>query len=169
MSMSSALGELAADASLERNAFLATAGEQLRKFLAANKDRIKEIGGLVLIDDDPDYLSVAPDGSFRSRTRYQDEITGEWHARWRPFVLDRIKDETKQCRPGKHQNQDGTPLAMDTGDPGTQGSPSAARTLLAEVEYWWPFYAVAYHQDINERLAREDDDGNSWTPPPTPE
>ena len=24
-------------------------------------------GGLVLIDDDPDYLSVAPDGSFRSR------------------------------------------------------------------------------------------------------
>ena len=80
MSMSSALGELAADASLERNAFLATSGEQLRKFLAANKDRIKEIGGLVLIDDDPDYLSVAPDGSFRSRTRYQDEITGEWNS-----------------------------------------------------------------------------------------
>jgi len=80
MSTNSALGELAADASLERNAFLATAGEQLRKFLAANKDRIKEIGGLVLIDDDPDYLSVAPDGSFRSRTRYQDEITGEWNS-----------------------------------------------------------------------------------------
>jgi hypothetical protein len=80
MSMSSALGELAADASLERNAFLATSGEQLRKFLAANKDRIKEIGGLVLIDEDPDYLSVAPDGSFRSRTRYQDEITGEWNS-----------------------------------------------------------------------------------------
>jgi len=34
----------------------------------------------VLIDDDPDYLSVAPDGTFRSRTRYQDEITGEWHS-----------------------------------------------------------------------------------------
>jgi hypothetical protein len=80
MSMSSALGELAADASLERNAYLATAGEQLRKFLAANKDRIKEVGGLVLIDEDPDYLSVAPDGSFRSRTRYQDEVTGEWNS-----------------------------------------------------------------------------------------
>ena len=80
MSMGSALGELAADASLERNAFLATAGDQLRRFLAANKDRIKEIGGLVLIDDDPDYLSVAPDGSFRSRTRYQDEVTGEWNS-----------------------------------------------------------------------------------------
>jgi len=78
--MSSALGELAADASVERSAFLASAGDQLRRFLNANKDRIKEIGGLVLIDDDPDYLSVAPDGSFRSRTRYQDEVTGEWHS-----------------------------------------------------------------------------------------
>jgi hypothetical protein len=35
---------------------------------------------LVLIDEDPDYLSVAPDGSFRSRTRYQDEVTGEWRS-----------------------------------------------------------------------------------------
>jgi hypothetical protein len=76
--MSSALGEIASDASLERTAFLAQAGDQLKKFLEANKARIKEVGGLVLIDDDPDYLSVAPDGSFRSRTRYQDEITGEW-------------------------------------------------------------------------------------------
>lgn len=79
-SMSSALGELAADASLERTTFLATSGDQLRRFLAANKDRIKEVGGLVLIDDDPDYLSVAPDGSFRSRTRFQDEVTGQWNS-----------------------------------------------------------------------------------------
>src|SRR5687768_10977930 len=79
-SMSSALGELAADASMERTAFLASAGDQLKKFLDANRDRIKEVGGLVLIDEDPDYLSVAPDGSFRSRTRYQDEITGEWNS-----------------------------------------------------------------------------------------
>ena len=35
---------------------------------------------MVLIDEDPDYLSVAPDGSFRSRTRYQDEVTGEWRS-----------------------------------------------------------------------------------------
>ena len=79
-SMSGALGELAADAGMERTAFLASAGDQLRRFLDANKDRIKEVGGLVLIDDDPDYLSVAPDGTFRSRTRYQDEVTGEWHS-----------------------------------------------------------------------------------------
>ena len=79
-SMSSALGELAAEASMERTAFLASAGDQLKKFLNANRDRIKDVGGLVLIDDDPDYLSVAPDGTFRSRTRYQDEITGEWNS-----------------------------------------------------------------------------------------
>ena len=78
--MSSALGEIASDASLERTAFLTQAGDQLKRFIEANKSRIKEAGGLVLIDDDPDYLSVAPDGSFRSRTRYQDEVTGEWHS-----------------------------------------------------------------------------------------
>jgi len=76
--MSSALGEIASDASLERTSFLSQSGDQLKRFVEANRDRIKEIGGLVLIDDDPDYLSVAPDGSFRSRTRYQDDVTGEW-------------------------------------------------------------------------------------------
>lgn len=80
MSMSGALGELAADAGMERTAFLASAGDQLRRFLEANRERIKDVGGLVLIDEDPDYLSVAPDGTFRSRTRYQDDVTGEWHS-----------------------------------------------------------------------------------------
>jgi hypothetical protein len=79
-SMSSALGEIATEASLERTTFLAGATEQLKSFLDANRKRIKEAGGMVLIDDDPDYLSVAPDGSFRSRTRYQDDVTGEWRS-----------------------------------------------------------------------------------------
>ena len=75
---SGALGEIAADAAMERNSFLATAADQLKRFMEANSRRIREAGGMVLIDEDPDYLSVAPDGSFRSRTRYQDEVTGEW-------------------------------------------------------------------------------------------
>jgi hypothetical protein len=79
-SMGGALGEIATVASLERTSFLAAAGKQLHDFLESNKARIKSAGGLVLIDDDPDYLSVAPDGSFRSRTRYQDEVTGEWRS-----------------------------------------------------------------------------------------
>jgi hypothetical protein len=72
------LGEIAADAALERSDFLVQATDQHRKFLDANKNRISELGGLVLIDEDPDYLSIAPDLTFRSRTRYLDDVTGEW-------------------------------------------------------------------------------------------
>src|SRR4029450_9472109 len=72
------LGELAADAALERSDFLVQATEQLRKFLDHPKERIAVLGGLTLIDDEPDYLSIAPDLSFRSRSRYQDAVTGEW-------------------------------------------------------------------------------------------
>ncbi len=72
------LGEIAADAALERSDFLVQATEQLHKFLDANKNRLAELGGLTLIDEDPDYLSIAPDGTFRSRTRFIDDLTGEW-------------------------------------------------------------------------------------------
>jgi len=44
--MSSALGEIATEASLERTTFLASAGEQLKSFLAANRQRIKAAGGI---------------------------------------------------------------------------------------------------------------------------
>ena len=72
------LGELARDADLERSDFLVQSTEQLRKFLDANRGRISDLGGLTLIDEDPDYLSIAPDLTFRSRSRYLDEETGEW-------------------------------------------------------------------------------------------
>jgi len=72
------LGELASDAGLERGDFVVQATEQLRKFLDRNRDRIEQLGGLTLIDDDPDYLSVAPDCTFRVRSRYEDPDTGEW-------------------------------------------------------------------------------------------
>jgi hypothetical protein len=72
------LGEIAGDAALERSDFLVRSTEQLRKFLDSNKSRIAELGGLTLIDEDPDYLAVAPDLTFRSRTRFIDDLTGEW-------------------------------------------------------------------------------------------
>jgi len=72
------LGELAADAALERSDFLVQASAQLRKFLDANANRISDLGGLVLIDDEVDYLAVAADLSFRSRNRYLDAATGKW-------------------------------------------------------------------------------------------
>jgi len=72
------LGELAADAALERSDFIVQATEQLRRFLDHHKERIAVLGGLTLIDDEPDYLSIAPDLTFRSRSRYLDDDSGEW-------------------------------------------------------------------------------------------
>ena len=62
------LGELAGDAALERSDFLVQSTEQLRKFLDRHRERIETIGGLTLIDEEPDYLSIAPDLTFRSRS-----------------------------------------------------------------------------------------------------
>jgi len=76
----SLLGEIASQAAIERSTFLVDAARQLDSFLKTHASAIAEVGGLVLIDEEPDYLAVAADGSFRSRTRYQDEATGEWHA-----------------------------------------------------------------------------------------
>jgi hypothetical protein len=72
------LGEIASDAALERSDFLVQSTEQLRRFLDRHKERIAAFGGLTLIDEEPDYLSIAPDLSFRSRSRFQDEVSGEW-------------------------------------------------------------------------------------------
>ena len=78
VSRNSMLGELASDAASERGDYVVQATEQLAKFLDRNRDRISQLGGMTLIDDDPDYLSVAPDCTFRVRSRYEDPTTGEW-------------------------------------------------------------------------------------------
>jgi len=72
------LADMARDAELERSDFLARSGEQLDRFMAAHSNRIRQLGGIVLIDDDPEYLAVAPDGTFRSRSRVFDEGRGDW-------------------------------------------------------------------------------------------
>ena len=72
------LADMARDADIERNDFLVRAGEQLDRFMDAHRHRIQQLGGLVLIDDDPEYLAVAPDGTFRSRSRVFDDASGQW-------------------------------------------------------------------------------------------
>lgn len=74
------LADMARDAEIERSDFLARAGEQLDRFMAAHQHRIQQLGGLVLIDDDPDYLAVTADGTFRSRSRIYDEDKAQWVA-----------------------------------------------------------------------------------------
>jgi hypothetical protein len=72
------LADLARDADIERSDFLVRAGEQLDRFMSSHAARIRQLGGLVLIDEDPDYLAVAPDGTFRSRSRVFDDASGQW-------------------------------------------------------------------------------------------
>ena len=72
------LADMARDAEIERSDFLARAGEQLDRFMAAHSNRIRQLGGLVLIDDEPDYLAVTEDGTFRSRSRVYDETRRQW-------------------------------------------------------------------------------------------
>ena len=72
------LADVGRDAEIERTEFLARSGEQLERFMAAHEGRIRQLGGLVLIDDNDEYLAVTADGTFRSRSRVYDEGRGEW-------------------------------------------------------------------------------------------
>ncbi len=72
------LADMARDAEIERTDFLARAGQQLDRFLSSHQGRIRQLGGLVLIDEDPDHLAVTADGTFRSRSRVYDESRSEW-------------------------------------------------------------------------------------------
>jgi hypothetical protein len=75
-----ALRELAQEAELERRDFLYEATEQLRRFVDANRERLREIGPIKLVDDDQDYLLFHPvDETWTTRLTYQDPADNEWY------------------------------------------------------------------------------------------
>jgi hypothetical protein len=75
-----ALRELSSEAELERNDFLYEAAEQLRRFLSANRDRLREIGPIKLVDDEQDYLVYDPiEEVWTTRLTYQDPADNEWY------------------------------------------------------------------------------------------
>jgi hypothetical protein len=75
-----ALRELAQEAELERRDFLYEATEQLRRFVDANRERLREVGPVKLVDDDQDYLLFHPvDETWTTRLTYQDPADGEWY------------------------------------------------------------------------------------------
>jgi hypothetical protein len=75
-----ALRELAHEAELERRDFLYEATEQLRRFVDANRDRLREVGPIKLVDDDQDYLLYHPvDETWTTRLTYQDPADSEWY------------------------------------------------------------------------------------------
>src|SRR6187551_1008110 len=51
-----ALRELAQEAELERRDFLYEATEQLRRFIDSNRERLREIGPLKLVDDEQQVI-----------------------------------------------------------------------------------------------------------------
>jgi hypothetical protein len=76
----SALRELAQEAELERRDFLYEATEQLRRFIDSNRERLREIGPVKLVDDDQDYLLFHPvDETWTTRLTYQDPADNEWY------------------------------------------------------------------------------------------
>jgi len=75
-----ALREMAAEAELERRDFLYEATEQLRKFLDQNRERLREIGPVKLVDNEQDYLLYHPvDETWTTRLTYQDPADSEWY------------------------------------------------------------------------------------------
>jgi hypothetical protein len=75
-----ALRELAQEAELERRDFLYEATEQLRRFVDSNRERLREIGPIKLVDDDQDYLLYQPvDETWTTRLTYQDPADNEWY------------------------------------------------------------------------------------------
>ena len=75
-----ALREVAAEAELERRDFLYEATEQLRRFLDQNRDRLREIGPIKLVDNEQDYLLYHPvDETWTTRLTYQDPADSEWY------------------------------------------------------------------------------------------
>ncbi|HEX2194385.1 MAG TPA: hypothetical protein VHK63_05440 [Candidatus Limnocylindria bacterium] len=75
-----ALRELAQEAELERRDFLYEATEQLRRFMDANRERLREIGPIKLVDDDQDFLLFHPvDETWTTRLTYQDPADNEWY------------------------------------------------------------------------------------------
>jgi hypothetical protein len=75
-----ALRELSGEAELERRDFLYESTEQLRRFLDTNRERLREIGPIKLVDNEQDYLLFHPvDETWTTRLTYQDPADSEWY------------------------------------------------------------------------------------------
>ena len=93
-------------------------------------------------------------------TRAPPQLAADWHTRWRPAVLTRIREliNPEECLPGRHAPQRGKPLQLPA-----QLAP-LSRTQLAEPSCWWPFYDRAYHFDLAIRQSRVAAGEFEWSP-----
>jgi hypothetical protein len=93
-------------------------------------------------------------------SRSSSQLGADWHTRWRPAVLARIRELIKpdECPPGKHSPRRGTPIDM------AAQNGVLPRTQLAEPRCWWPFYDRAFHLDLALRRARAAAGALDWSP-----
>jgi hypothetical protein len=93
-------------------------------------------------------------------SRSPPQMAADWHTRWRPAVLTRIRDvvNVHECAPGKHAPRRGTTVEADAQN-GT-----LPRTQLAEPQCWWAFYHRAYHLDLAVRRTRATAADMDWSP-----
>jgi hypothetical protein len=95
-------------------------------------------------------------------SRSPPQVSADWHTRWRPAVLSRIRELIKpdECTPGRHSPRRGLPLAVDA------AKGALPRMQLAEPQYWWPFYDRAYRTDLAMRRTRTASGEFDWSPVP---
>ena len=93
-------------------------------------------------------------------TRSPPQMAADWHTRWRPAVLTRIRELVKsdECAPGKH-----VPRRGMTVEAAAQNG-TMPRTQLAEPQFWWAFYDHAYHLDLAARRTRAAAGEVDWSP-----
>lgn len=93
-------------------------------------------------------------------TRSSPQLAADWHTRWRPAVLARIREgiSPEECSPGRHAPRRGTALEVAT------QNGALPRTQLAEPQCWWPFYDHAYRADLAMRRARAAAGEFEWSP-----
>ncbi len=165
-----ALRELAGEAELERRDFVYEATEQLRRFLDANRERLREIGPIVLVDDEQDHLVYHPeDETWTTRLTYQDPADHEWYDEeqvveavsevielYNPadifsWLLDAARDPAGHLLPADelehHETPPGTEAEDDAEDDWQSDLPPAQRETLAAQRLWQ--LADAYRSQIS--------------------
>jgi hypothetical protein len=164
-----ALRELAEEAELERRDFIVSATDQLRRFLEANRDRLREIGQITLVDDEQDFLRYHPvDALWVTRLTYQDPADGEWYDQeqevdtiaelvelYNPadilaWLIEASRNPLDHLAPADELAAEEAP-ATDAGDDWQNDLPADQRETLAAQRLWQ--LADAYRSQLQEQQA----------------
>jgi hypothetical protein len=164
-----ALRELAEEAELERRDFISEATEQLRRFLEGNRERLREIGQVTLVDDEQDFLRYHPvDQLWVTRLTYQDPADGEWYDQeqevdtiselvelYNPadilaWLIDAARNPIDHLAPADELTDEEAPPA-EAEDDWQNELPAEQRETLAAQRLWQ--LADAYRSQLQEQQA----------------